>query len=261
MPEEKDTLIDPKGKIFIGYRRACSFWQAYTVYYFLRWKKRLVFKDIENSKRGYWRPSFDDLIRSSEHFILILDPSTFENPQSGDEVIQEIKVALRPPKRNIVQIWFNGFKLDTHGKNLPKNIYEELSNTNAWKIHQEYSISITSDLKEIEDQALFHLDIPETPVPIETQKELLTEVAQTVLSKKVTLTEEDMKKSLSDSDDFQSIGNFIGVSEDEHEAWYATFREDLLEGKIDLTKDDLDKIFHNSWVSDIEQRYSDTDDF
>jgi len=96
------------GKIFIGYRRKVSTWQALSVFYALHEvHHRDVWMDRELIAGEDWEEKILAVLDSSHHFILILAHKSLDGCiRKNDNFRKEIEFALES-KKNIVPLFFD----------------------------------------------------------------------------------------------------------------------------------------------------------
>lgn len=184
--------------VFISYRRANSAW-ALLIYKTLRSEGYDVFIDYTGIGSGAFNTAIVENIKSRAHFLVLLTPSSLENPSnsSKDWMRFEIQNAV-DCRRNIVPVALEGF--DFNDPSLVNKItceFEQLKSYNALPVPAEYfdaaMTRLTDDFLSVELADVSHPPSPEL-TEIVTNSQAAADAAPDVTTQEVATSQKWMER-------------------------------------------------------------------
>jgi tetratricopeptide (TPR) repeat protein len=152
--------------VFICYRRA-NFYTALAVFKDLEAHGYDVFLDYRSISSGDWRQFILDDISARAHFLIILAPSMLAGCVNPDDIARiEIEHAIAQ-RRNIVPLFFEGFKFSAATDQYLSPAMKALPSYNGINIHDDY---FDEGMTRLRTQFLSHpLDVVLHPLTREAQ--------------------------------------------------------------------------------------------
>jgi hypothetical protein len=173
--------------VFISYRRT-DVYTALAVDQYLKSQGFDVFFDYTSIPSGDFEQVIVSNIKARAHFVIILTPTALDRcVKPGDWLKREIETAMEE-KRNIVPLFFKGFRFSSSGLEKLMGKLKNLSRYNGLNIHEDY---FHEGMDRLQRQFLnVPLDTVLHPVPAEVQK--IVEKEQAEADKSANLLEPEL---------------------------------------------------------------------
>jgi len=155
-------MSDISKKVFISYRRASGFYEAYSVFKELRAHGYDVFWDIESIPSGEFETIILNQIAARPHFILILTPGTLDRTvEEGDWLRREVGLAI-DLERNIIPVCMKDFSIED-GESYYSGTLKKIPNYNALTIPDAFFEEGIKRLRERFLQQSISVEVQPTP--------------------------------------------------------------------------------------------------